>query len=62
MANYVYTYQNTEFTSSNYYILSFDVNFGNSWFVFGHDPNLTSLDGLFISNNKESKESIIYGN
>lgn len=52
MANYVYTYQNTEFTSSNYYILSFDVNFGNSWFVFGHDPNLTSLDGLFISNNK----------
>ena len=47
---YIYTFQANEFTESNYYILSFEVIFGDSWFVFGHNPNLSSLDGLFISN------------
>lgn len=45
------SFMKSEFTSSNYYVLSFDLILGyHTAFVFGHNPNLTTKDGLYISN------------
>lgn len=47
--NYIHTFSN-EFTNGNYYVLTFTLNetFDAS-FIFGHDPNLTTKDGVYIS-------------
>lgn len=51
----VYSYMEREFISSNYYNLSFNLSIGvhsASAFVFGHNPNLQTLDGLFLFKDK----------
>lgn len=51
----VYSYMEREFISSNYYDLSFNLSIGvhsASAFVFGHNPNLQTLDGLFLFKDK----------
>lgn len=41
------------FTNSNYYNLFFDLELDSaSFFVFGHNPSLETMDGLFIGYNK----------
>ena len=42
------TFMAKEFTTSNYYILTFDLTLNNTSFLFGHDATLTSLDGLYL--------------
>lgn len=37
-----------EFTTSNYYILQFKLSLNNSSFIFGHDPSLETMDGLYL--------------
>ena len=52
---YLYSFMEREFISSNYYDLSFNLNIpynSPSAFVFGHDPNLNTLDGLFLFKDK----------
>lgn len=50
----IHSIMSLEFTDSNYYILSFNMlRSGNKGtFIIGSDPNLTTLDGLFISPTK----------
>ena len=55
ISTYVYSFMEREFISSNYYDLSFNLNIpynSPSAFVFGHDPNLNTLDGLFLFKDK----------
>ena len=45
------SFMKSEFTTSNYYVLSFVMFLGyHTAFVFGHNPTLTTKDGLYISN------------
>lgn len=42
-----------EFTNSNYYRLSFNAEVtGDTAIIYGADPTLTTMDGLFINNNE----------
>ena len=55
ISTYVYSFMEREFISSNYYDLSFNLNIpynSPSAFVFGHDPNLNTFDGLFLFKDK----------
>ena len=55
ISTYLYSFMEREFISSNYYDLSFNLNIpynSPSAFVFGHDPNLNTLDGLFLFKDK----------
>ena len=43
----------SEFTTSNYYILSFDLTLGNTTaFIVGHYPSLDTMDGLYVFKRK----------
>ena len=43
------TYMSTEFTNSNYYVLTFKLAFNNPCaFVFGHNPVVDGLDGVYL--------------
>ena len=43
----------SEFTTSNYYILSFDLTLdSNTGFIVGHNPSLESMDGLYVFKRK----------
>ena len=45
----VYVFMKSEFTTSNHYILQFTLSLLEpSYFVFGHNPNLETQDGLFL--------------
>lgn len=55
ISTYLYSFMEREFISSNYYDLSFNLGIpynSPSAFVFGHDPNLNTLDGLFLFKDK----------
>ena len=44
----IHTFMAKEFTTSNYYILQFKLSLNNSSFIFGHDPSLETMDGLYL--------------
>ena len=48
----IHTFMEKEFTISNYYVLTFNLQLNNSWFLFGHNPNNTNFDGLYLAYNK----------
>jgi len=51
----LYSFMEREFISSNYYDLSFTLTINensHSAFVFSHNPNLETLDGVFIYNDR----------
>lgn len=46
----IYAYMENEFTTSNYYTLTFNIRKASrtSYFLIDHDFSLTSLDGIFV--------------
>ena len=51
----LYSFMEREFISSNYYDLSFTLTINensHSAFVFSHNPNVDTLDGVFLYNDR----------